>query len=61
MTLYTNGKTVGSYEQMRDVVFPAAIDGLDMDQFIGGQLTFLDWLAESINTGIYNKVHDEQS
>ena len=27
-----------------------------MDQFIDGELTFEDWLAESINTGIYKKV-----
>jgi hypothetical protein len=31
MTLYTNGETVWTYEQMRDVVFPAEIEGVDMD------------------------------
>ncbi len=60
-TLYTNGETVWTYEQMRDVVFPAEVVGLDMGQFIGGELRFQDWLAESVNTGIYNKVDDEQS
>ena len=59
MTLYTNGETVSTYEQMRDEVFPAEIDGLDMDQFIGGELSFEDWLAESVNTGIYKKVDQE--
>ena len=37
MTLYTNGETVWTYEQMRDVVFHAEIEGVDMDQFIGGE------------------------
>jgi len=60
MTLYTNGKTVWAYEQMRDVVFPAEIEGVDMDQFIGGELSFEDWLAESLNTGIYRKVDEEE-
>ena len=59
MTLYTNCETVWTYEQMRDEVFPAEIDGLDMDQFIGGELSFEDWLAESVNTGIYKKVDEE--
>ena len=61
MTLYTNGEIVWTSEQMRGEVFPAEIEGVDMDQFIGGELSFQNWLAESINTGIYNKVHDEQS
>jgi hypothetical protein len=30
MTLYTHGKSLWSYEQMRDVVFPAEIEGVDM-------------------------------
>jgi hypothetical protein len=61
MTLYTNGETFWTYAQMRDVVFPAEIDGLDMDQFIGGELSFEDWLAESLlNTGIYKKVDEER-
>jgi len=60
MTLYTNGETVWTYEQMRDVVFPAAIEGVEMDQFIGGELSFEDWLAESLNTGIYRKVDEER-
>ena len=34
MTLYTNGETVWTYEQMRDEVFPAEIEGVDMDQFM---------------------------
>ena len=59
MTLYTNGETVWTYEQMRDVEFPAEIEGVDMDQFIGGELSFEDWLAESLNTGIYKKVDEE--
>src|SRR6478609_2574838 len=42
MTLYTNGDTVWTYEQMRDEVFPAEIEGVDMDQFIGGELSFED-------------------
>jgi hypothetical protein len=49
MTLYTNGETVWTYEQMRDVVFHAEIEGVDMDQFIGGELSVEDWLAESLN------------
>ncbi len=48
MTLYTNGETVWTYEQMRDEVFPAEIKGVDMDQFIGGELSFEDWLAEGL-------------
>lgn len=28
---------------MRDVVFPAQTEGVDMDQFIGGELSFDDW------------------
>ena len=60
MTLYTNGDTVWTYEQMRDVVFPAEIEGVDMDQFIGGELSVADWLAESLNTGIYKKVDEER-
>jgi hypothetical protein len=56
MTLNTNGKTVWTYEQMRDEVFPAGIAGLEVDQSIGGELSFEDWLAKSTNTGIYNKV-----
>ena len=59
MTLYTNGETVWTFEQMRDVVFPAEIEGVDMDQFIGGELSVADWLAESLNTGIYKKVDEE--
>jgi hypothetical protein len=39
MTLYNNGETVWTYEQMRDVVFPAEIEGLDTEQFIGGSST----------------------
>ena len=39
---------------------PAEIEGVDMDQFIDGELTFEDWLAESINTGIYKKVDEER-
>ena len=58
INLYTNGDTVWTYEQMRDVVFPAEIEGVDMDQFIGGELSFEDWLAESLNTGIYKKVDE---
>jgi hypothetical protein len=27
-------------------VFPAEIKGVDMDQFIGGELSFEEWLAE---------------
>ena len=60
MTLYTNGDTVWTYEQMRDEVFPAEIEGVDMDQFIGGELSVADWLAESLNTGIYKKVDEER-
>ena len=60
MTLYTNGETVWTFEQMRDVVFPAEIEGVDMDQFIGGELSFEDWLAESLNTVIYKKVDEER-
>ena len=60
MTLYTNGEIVWSSEQMRDVVFPAEVDSLDRDQFIGGELSFQDWLAESLNTGIYKKVDEER-
>ena len=30
-----------------------------MDQFVGGELSFEDWLAESLNTGIYKKVDEE--
>lgn len=45
---------------MRDVVFPAQIDGPDMEQFIGGELSFEDWLAESFNSGIYRKVAEEE-
>jgi hypothetical protein len=45
MTLYTNGDTVWTYEQMSDEVFPAEIEGVDMDQFIGGELSFEDWLC----------------
>lgn len=59
MALYTNGNTIWTHEQMRDVVFPSQIEGVDMDQFIGGELSFEDWLAESVNTGIYRKVHHE--
>jgi hypothetical protein len=39
---------------------PAEIEGVDMDQFIGGELSFEDWLAESLNTGIYRKVDEEE-
>jgi hypothetical protein len=53
MTLYTNGEASWTYEQMRDVVFPGEIEGVDPDQFIGGEMSFEDWLAESLNTGIY--------
>lgn len=60
VTLYTNAKSVWTYEQMRDVVFPAQIDGPDMEQFIGGELSFEDWLAESFNSGIYRKVAEEE-
>ena len=60
MTLYTNGETVWTYEQMRDVVFHAEIEGVDMDQFIGGELGVEDWLAESLNAGIYKQVDEER-
>jgi hypothetical protein len=56
VTRYTNDKSVWTYEQMRDEVFPAEIEGVDMDQFIGGELTFVDWITESLNLGIYRKV-----
>lgn len=36
----------------------AEIKGVDRDQFIGGELSFEDWLAESFNTGIYRKVDE---
>jgi hypothetical protein len=55
-TRYTNGTTVWTYEQMRNEVFPTQIDGRDREQFIGGELTFEDWLAESCNVGTYRKV-----
>jgi hypothetical protein len=60
MALCTNGETVWTYEQMRHEVFPAEIEGVDMDQFIGGELNFEDWLAESLNSGIYRKVGEEE-
>lgn len=53
---YTDDRTVWTYEQMRDEVYPAEIEGVDMAQFIGGELTFDDWIAESLNVGIYKKV-----
>lgn len=56
VTRYTNDKSVWTYEQMRVHVFPAEIEGVDLSQFIGGDLTFEDWLAESLNVGIYKKV-----
>ena len=43
------------------MVFHAEIEGVDMDQFIGGELTFEDWLAESVNTGIYEKVAEVEA
>lgn len=41
---------------MRGHVFPAEIEGVDVSQFIGGDLTFEDRLAESLKVGIYRKV-----
>ena len=31
-----------------------------MDQFVGGELSFKDWHAESLNTGMYEKVDEER-
>ncbi|OBB45428.1 hypothetical protein [Mycobacterium sp. 852002-51961_SCH5331710] len=46
-TRYSDGKSLWTYGQMRDEVFPAKSDR---------QLTYEDWLAASLNTGAYTKV-----
>lgn len=55
VTRYANDKSMWTYEQLRDAVFPARVDDADTGSS-GGHLKFDDWLAESLKVGTYRKV-----
>ncbi len=59
MTLYTNGEAVWTFAQMRDVVFPAEIEGVGHGPVHRRRVELRGLARRVANTGIYKKVDEE--